>query len=152
MEEEDKVEEIEREESRPQAVRILRKRGDEVVVMEEEDTTRELIKRMEPLVEENEKLKEVMKLMEKNIQRAQRERDLAESNTRDLEFQKGSLSKQLKIVHLRAAGAHLRAERDVELSRLCQVTGQLQEEKEKASGRAEKLFENLEEYHRRTKA
>ena len=40
--EEDEVEEIEREESRPQAVRILRKRGDEVVFVEEEDTTREL--------------------------------------------------------------------------------------------------------------
>ena len=39
-----------------------------------------LIKRMEPLAEENEKLKEVMNLMEKNIQRAQRERDLTESN------------------------------------------------------------------------
>ena len=36
------VEEIEREGSRPQAVRILRKRGDEVVVVEEEDTTREV--------------------------------------------------------------------------------------------------------------
>ena len=34
---------------------------------------RQLIKRMEPLAEENEKLKEAMKLMEKNIQRAQRE-------------------------------------------------------------------------------
>ena len=42
VEEEDEVEEIEREESRPQAVRILRKRGDEVVVMEEEDTSREV--------------------------------------------------------------------------------------------------------------
>ena len=41
-EKEDEVEEIEREESRPQAVWILRKRGDEVVVVEEEDTTREL--------------------------------------------------------------------------------------------------------------
>ena len=40
---------------------------------------------MEPLAEENEKLKEVMKHMEKNIQRAQHERDLAESNARDLE-------------------------------------------------------------------
>ena len=50
---------------------------------------------MEPLTEENEKLKEAMKLMEKNIQRAQRERDLAESNTRDLEYQKGILSEQL---------------------------------------------------------
>ena len=45
-EEEDEVEEIEREESRPQAVQILCKRGDEVVVIEEEDTTREL-KRLE---------------------------------------------------------------------------------------------------------
>ena len=50
---------------------------------------------MEPLTEENEKLKEAMKLMEKNIQRAQRERDLAESNARDLEYQKGILSEQL---------------------------------------------------------
>ena len=52
----------------------------------------QLIKRMEPLAEENEKLKEAMKLMEKNVQRAQRERDLAESNTKDLEYQKGTLS------------------------------------------------------------
>ena len=42
MEEEDKVEEIEHEESRPQAIRILRKRGDEVVVVEEEGTSREV--------------------------------------------------------------------------------------------------------------
>ena len=41
-EEEDKVEEIEHEESRPQAIQILHKRGDEVVVVEEEDTTREV--------------------------------------------------------------------------------------------------------------
>ena len=40
--EEDEVEEIEREESRPQAVRILHKRSDKVMVVEEEDTTREL--------------------------------------------------------------------------------------------------------------
>ena len=40
--EEDKVEEIERDEPRPQSVQILRKRGDEVVVVEEEDTTREI--------------------------------------------------------------------------------------------------------------
>ena len=40
--EEDEVEEIERAEPRPQAVRILRKRGDEVVVIEEEDTTKEM--------------------------------------------------------------------------------------------------------------
>ena len=40
-EEEDEVEEIEHDESRPHAIRILHKRGDEVVVVEE-DTTREL--------------------------------------------------------------------------------------------------------------
>ena len=56
------------------------------------------IKRMEPLTKENEKLKEAMKLMEKNIQRAQRERYLAESNARDLEYQKGVLSEQLATV------------------------------------------------------
>ena len=50
---------------------------------------------MEALTKENAKLKEVMKLMEKNIQRAQRERDLAESQARDLEYQKGALSEQL---------------------------------------------------------
>ena len=37
--EEDEVEKIEREESRPQAVRILRKHGDKVVVVEEDTTT-----------------------------------------------------------------------------------------------------------------
>ena len=40
------MEEIKREESRPQAIRILHKRGDEVVVVEEEDTTRE-VRRLE---------------------------------------------------------------------------------------------------------
>ena len=33
-----------------------------------------------------------------NVQRAQRERNLAESNTRDLEYQKGSLSEQLMTI------------------------------------------------------
>ena len=42
---EDEVEEIEHEEARPQAIQILHKRGDEVVVVEE-DTTRE-VKRLE---------------------------------------------------------------------------------------------------------
>ena len=51
---------------------------------------------MEALIEENAKLKEAMKMMEKNIQRAQHERDLAESNARDIEYQKGTLSEQLK--------------------------------------------------------
>ena len=41
---EDKVEEIEHDEPRTQTVRILRKRGDEVVILEEEDTTMELKK------------------------------------------------------------------------------------------------------------
>ena len=50
---------------------------------------------MEPLAEQNEKLKEAMNLMERNIQRARRERDLAESNTQDLGHQKGVLSEQL---------------------------------------------------------
>ena len=58
----------------------------------------QLIKRMEPLAEENEKLREVKKLIEKNVQRAQRKRDLAESNTKDLEYQNGILSEQLKTV------------------------------------------------------
>ena len=40
--EEDEVEEIERAEPRPQSVQILHKRSDEVVVVEEEDTTREM--------------------------------------------------------------------------------------------------------------
>ena len=53
---------------------------------------------MEPIIEENAKLKEAMKMMEKNVQRAQRERHLAESNARDLEYQKGALSEQLMSV------------------------------------------------------
>ena len=36
--------------------------------------------------------------MEKNVQKAQRERDLAESNAWDLEYQKGVLSEQLATV------------------------------------------------------
>ena len=58
----------------------------------------QLIKRMEPLAEENDKLNAAMKLMERNIQRAQRERDLAESNAWDLEYQKGVLTKKLAAV------------------------------------------------------
>ena len=42
MEEEDEVKEIEREGSRSKTVRIFRKRGEEIVVVEEEDTTREV--------------------------------------------------------------------------------------------------------------
>ena len=58
----------------------------------------QMIKRMEPLTKENEKLREAMKLMEKNIQRAQRQRDLAKPNTKDLEYQKGTLFEQLKTI------------------------------------------------------
>ena len=50
---------------------------------------------MEPLAEENKKLKEAMNLSERNIQRAQRERDLTTSDTRDREYQKGVLSEKL---------------------------------------------------------
>ena len=46
VEEEDEVEEIEREESRPQAVRILCKREDKVVVVEEEEDTSREVKRL----------------------------------------------------------------------------------------------------------
>ena len=53
---------------------------------------------MEPLAEDNEKLREAMNLMERNIQRARHERDLAKSNARDLEYQKGVLSEQLAVV------------------------------------------------------
>ena len=53
------------------------------------------MKRMEPLAEENKKLWEALNLSEKSIKRAQRERDLAESNSWDLEHQKGVLSEQL---------------------------------------------------------
>ena len=53
---------------------------------------------MEPLAKENAKLKEAVRLMERNVQRAQRERDLVESNARDLEYQRGALSKQLMTV------------------------------------------------------
>ena len=59
---------------------------------------RQLIKRMEPLAVENQKLKEARNLSEKNIQRAQRERDLVESNARDLEYQKGVLTEKLAAV------------------------------------------------------
>ena len=50
---------------------------------------------MEPLAEENKRLQEALSLSEKSIQRAQRERDLAESNSRDLEHQNGVLSERL---------------------------------------------------------
>ena len=66
--------------------------GFDIVIVHLQDITRtteqrrQLIKRMEPLAEENEKLKEAMNLLERNIQRARRERDPAESNAWDLEY------------------------------------------------------------------
>ena len=63
---------------------------------------------MEPLTEENKKLREAMKLMEKNVQRAQRKRDLAESNTKDLEYQKGDPVRSVEN-HLCAAEGHVQA-------------------------------------------
>ncbi|XP_066391656.1 intraflagellar transport protein 74-like [Miscanthus floridulus] len=59
------------------------------------DQRHQLMKRMEPLAEENKILWEALSLSEKSIQRAQRERDLAESNSRDLEHQKEVLSERL---------------------------------------------------------
>ena len=53
------------------------------------------MKRMEPLAEENKKLWEALNLSENSIKRAQREQDLTESNSWDLEHQKGVLSEQL---------------------------------------------------------
>ena len=50
---------------------------------------------MEPLAEENKILREALSLSEKSIQRAQRERDLAESNSQDLKHQNGILSERL---------------------------------------------------------
>ena len=47
--EEDEVEEIERAEPQPQSVRIIQKRGEEVVVIEEENTTKEM-KRLRSVV------------------------------------------------------------------------------------------------------
>ncbi|XP_066392026.1 tropomyosin-like [Miscanthus floridulus] len=132
---------------------------------------------MEPLAEENKKLKEAMNLSEKNIQRAQRERDLAESNARDLEYQKGVLSVQLATVkeqlqskseqlitvstQLKDASKQLeklqkvseeKREQDAELGQLCQSLEQLREEKAKETKRANKRTEELDDYHRRVKA
>ena len=49
--------------------------------------------------------------MEKNVQRAQRERDLVESNARDLEYQKGALSEQLATVSEQLCGSSEQLER-----------------------------------------
>ena len=69
---------------------------------------------MEPLTEENTKLKEALKLMEKNVQRAQRERDLVESQAWDLEYQKGALSEQLATVFEQLRGRSEQLERSSE--------------------------------------
>ena len=49
--------------------------------------------------------------MEKNIQKAQRERDLAESNAWDLEYQKGVLSEQLATASEQLRGKSEQLER-----------------------------------------
>ncbi|XP_066320251.1 uncharacterized protein [Miscanthus floridulus] len=176
--EEDEVVEIERAALEPQFVRILQKCGEEVVVIEEENTTREikrlksaiagvmtqikgiartadqrhqLIKRMEPLAEENKILREALSLADKSIQRAQRERDLAESNSRDLEHQNGlskkngeldSKTEQLdqKCQQLEDV-SKLKSEQDAELNQLRQTVEQIRQEKTKESERADKLAE-----------
>ncbi|XP_066381028.1 uncharacterized protein [Miscanthus floridulus] len=129
---------------------------------------RQLIKRMEPLAEENEKLKEARNLSKKNIQGPQHERDLAESNAQDLEYQEGVLteklatvseqvrsqSKQLATVfgQLKSASEQLerktkqlnnvseqKAEQNAELGQMRQAVDQLHQEKAKETERADKL-------------
>ena len=66
---------------------------------------------MEPLAEENKKLREALNLLEKNIRRAQRERDLAESNSLDLEHQKRGSIRTINGC-IRAAEEEIRATGD----------------------------------------
>jgi len=90
----------------------------------------QLIKRMEPLTEENEKLKEAMNLSERNIQRARRERDLAESNARDLEYQNGVLTGKLA-----ASSEQVRSQSE----QLVVVSGQLKSASEQLERESEQL-------------
>ncbi|XP_066323663.1 uncharacterized protein [Miscanthus floridulus] len=142
---------------------------------------RQLIKRMEPLAEENEKLKEARNLSKKNIQSAHRERDLAESNAWDQEYQKGVLTEKLAAVseqmrsqseqlaavsdQLKSASEHLerkieqldsvskqKAEQDAELGQMRQAVDQLRQEKAKAAKRVNKLVEELKGYRHKAKA
>ena len=53
---------------------------------------------MTSLVEENKTLMATFADLEKGIRRAQRERDLKETNVFDLEFQKNSLAEQSKTI------------------------------------------------------
>jgi len=85
---------------------------------------------MEPLAKENAKLKEAMNLSERNIQRARRERDLAESNARDLEYQNGVLTGKLA-----ASSEQVRSQSE----QLVVVSGQLKS----ASKQLEKKSEQL---------
>ena len=91
---------------------------------------RQLIKRMEPLAEENEKLKEAMNLLERNIQRARRERDLTESNTWDLEYKKGVLTEKLAAVS---------EQRRSHFEQLAIVSGQLKNTSEQLKKESEQL-------------
>ncbi|XP_066319370.1 uncharacterized protein [Miscanthus floridulus] len=179
-------------------IRLLR---EEVVVVEEENTTREikrlkstvagvmtqiegiartakqrhqLMKRMEPLAEENKKLREALNLLEKSIKRAQREWDLAESNSQDLEHQKVVLSEQLtaaskqlkkKSEQLSIVTEELKnmseqlskktgelKKQDAELSQLRQTVEQIRQDKVKELERANKLAKELKDYRHKAKA
>ncbi|XP_066365175.1 uncharacterized protein [Miscanthus floridulus] len=129
---------------------------------------------MEPLAEENKILREALSLSEKSIQRAQREWDLAESNSRDLEHQNGVLSErlmasseqlkktseELAIVseELKKMSEQLSKKnreldkQDAELNQLRQTIEQIRQEKTKESERADKLSEELKDYRHKTKA
>ena len=87
---------------------------------------------MEPLTEENKKLKEAVNVSERNIQRARREQDLAESNARDLEYQKGVLSEKLAAVseQVRSQSEQLA----VVSSQLKSASEQLERESEQKAG------------------
>ena len=89
-----------------------------------------MIKRMEPLAEENKKLREAMNLSERNIQRARRERDLAKSNVWDLEYQKGVLTEKLAVVFEQGRS---------QSEQLAVVSGQLKSASEQLEKKTEQL-------------
>ncbi|XP_066373405.1 uncharacterized protein [Miscanthus floridulus] len=177
--EEDEVVEIERATPKPQSVRILQKRGEEVVVVEEENTTREikrlksafagvmtqiegiartakqwhqLMKRMEPLAEENKKLQEALDLSEKTKEEIRATGDCIQGDKKkngELKSKSEQLDqkcKQLENV------SKQKSEQDVELSQLRQTIEQIRQEKAKESERADKLAEELKDYRHKAKA
>ena len=99
---------------------------------------------MEPLAEENKKLREALNLLEKNIQRAHRERDLAESNSRDLEYQNGVLSEQLT-----AASEQLKKKSEQLASvseELKNMSEQLGKKTEQLKSKSEQLDQKCEQF------